>query len=199
MPGGDRPAKTLLAVTDDDLANVSIALDAQRLNPRIVVTVRIFDQRLAAHLETRMQISRALSTSALAAPAFVAAALGGAVHGAFEADGTRWTVESENVPAGSPWIDATVAQAAFGARTLLAIERGPEVLMRPAADVKLAVGDRLTFLAPPKAARAVYHPRGTRALAGPASGEWWPAYASGGRKRRWPSVSRSWRWWRWSS
>jgi Trk K+ transport system NAD-binding subunit len=141
-------AKAILAVTDNDLANVSIALDAQRLNPRIAVTVRIFDQKLAAHLESTMRINRALSTSALAAPAFVAAASGGSVHGAFETDGTHWTVESESVPAGSPWESVTIAEADFGLRALIAIERGQDLFLRPAADMKLAAGDRLTFLAP---------------------------------------------------
>jgi hypothetical protein len=38
--------------------------------------VRLFDQQLGAHLETDAGIHRVLSTSAIAAPAFVGAALG---------------------------------------------------------------------------------------------------------------------------
>ena len=49
----------MFAVTDDDLTNVSIALDARRLNPKVVVIVRIFDQRLASHFEKAAHIDRA--------------------------------------------------------------------------------------------------------------------------------------------
>jgi len=177
---GIRQAKAILAVTDDDLANVSIALDAQRLNPQITVTVRIFDQKLAAHLETTMQINRALSTSALAVPAFVAAALGGPGHGTFSAEGTSWTVESETVRPGAPWENATLAQAGLDARTTIALQRGQDFLICPAPDLKIAAGDRLTFLAPVGSHRSGPAPQrrkdrrwaGLRAvMAG--VGEWW--------------------------
>lgn len=48
---GIERAKAILIVTNDDLANVSIALDARRVNPDLSVVVRIFDQELAAHLD----------------------------------------------------------------------------------------------------------------------------------------------------
>ena len=66
---GIEKAKAIIAVTDDDMANVSIAIDAKRFNPNITVVARFFDQDLAAHLEKSINIHRALSTSALAAPA----------------------------------------------------------------------------------------------------------------------------------
>jgi len=139
-------AKAILAVTDDDLANVSIGLDARRLNPEIEVTVRIFDQELAAHLETTMQINRALSTSALAVPAFAAAALGGSVHGAFEAEGAGWIVEGEVAHGGAPGENATIAPVGSAVRTPIALQRGQEVVIRPGPEVRIAAGDRLTFL-----------------------------------------------------
>ncbi|MGA2253703.1 MAG: NAD-binding protein [Thermoguttaceae bacterium] len=145
---GIQRAKAILAVTDDDLANVSIALDARRLNPQIAVTIRMFDQNLAAHLEETTQVHRALSTSALAVPAFTAAALGGPIQGAFETEGTQWIIETDDVASGNSPENATIAQASRGIRVPIAMERGQELTIRPGPDVRIASGDRLTFLSP---------------------------------------------------
>ncbi len=86
-------AKGVLAVTDNDLVNVSIALDVKRMNPEIPIVLRLFDRELASHLEKTMGIHKALSTSAIAAPAFVAAASGGRIVGSFETGGISWLIE----------------------------------------------------------------------------------------------------------
>ncbi len=132
---GIERARAILAVTNDDLANVSIALDAQRMNPGIAVTARIFDLDLAGHLEPALKIDRALSASALAVPAFVAAALGGSVQGAFEIDGRRWVITSGEDPSTPP-------------RVPLAVARGPDVTICPNSDMKFAAGDQVTYLSP---------------------------------------------------
>jgi hypothetical protein len=43
-------ARTLVIATNDDLANVEIALDARRLNPHIRVVLRMFDENIANKL-----------------------------------------------------------------------------------------------------------------------------------------------------
>ena len=53
---GIEKAKGILVVTNDDLVNVSIALDAGRLNPGIAIVIRLFDQELAVHLEKSVKI-----------------------------------------------------------------------------------------------------------------------------------------------
>jgi len=146
---GIQRATCILAVTNDDLTNVSIALDARRMNPAIGVVVRLFDQKLAAHFEHSARINRALSTSALAAPAFVAAALGSAVRGAFEIDGTWWVVRDQEyqAPAGAP--PPTIRQWALRLNAApLALKRGAATTLRPAAELPLEPGDRLTLLGP---------------------------------------------------
>ena len=80
-------AKALLAVTDRDPVNLEIALDAARLNPDLPVVARLFDQNLAQQLEASHGVRRALSVSALAAPAFAGAALGESVLASFTVDG----------------------------------------------------------------------------------------------------------------
>jgi Trk K+ transport system NAD-binding subunit len=143
---GVERARAILAVTNDDLANVSIALDAQRLNPRIAVTVRLFDQALAGHLEKSMRIRRALSASALAARAFAAAALGRAVQGAFETEGANWSIEAEVARGGEPLEKAAIDPDRPLCRMPIVLERGEEIHVRPGPDIKVAAGDRLLFL-----------------------------------------------------
>ncbi len=178
---GIERARAILAVTNDDLANVSIALDAQRLNPGISITARIFDLDLAGHLEPALKIDRALSASALAVPAFVAAALGGSVQGAFEIEGTQWVIDSEEVSGEARAENAGHAGARDALRVPIALERGNELTIRPGPEVKFAAGDRVTFLSPGQngensaaaapPGRGNWRPQARALLAG--LGEWW--------------------------
>ena len=146
--GIDRAA-AVFAVTDDDLTNVSIALDARRLNPKVVVIVRIFDQRLASHFEKAAHIDRGMSASALVMPAFVAAALGGTVRGSFEAGGVRWTLDEMELPADAGVGEVTVAawcNRLDGAA--IALHRGEETTLHPDAAQPALPGDRLLLVAP---------------------------------------------------
>ena len=152
---GIERAKAILAVTDDDLANVAIALDARRLNPQIGVTLRIFDQDLAVRLEKSLDIDRALCTSALAAPAFIAAALGESVRGAFDTENESWIIEDEAIHAATTAGNLTVKHCGRATRTPIAISRGDELTIHPGPDVELLPGDRLVFLSPVRYAGAV--------------------------------------------
>jgi voltage-gated potassium channel Kch len=68
-------SKTVVAVTGNDLTNMSIALAAKRANPACRAVVRIFDSVLARQLEHQLGIDAVLSLSDAAAPTFVGAAL----------------------------------------------------------------------------------------------------------------------------
>ncbi len=88
-------ARVLLAVTDRDPVNLEIALDARRARPDLPVVVRLFDQTLAQELEATHGVRRALSVSALAAPAFAGAALGESVLASFASGGKLDVVVKE--------------------------------------------------------------------------------------------------------
>lgn len=66
-------AKSLIVATDDDLANVELAVNAKELRPDINIVLKMFDQRLANKLQSAFGIRAAFSATALAAPAFAAA------------------------------------------------------------------------------------------------------------------------------
>ena len=60
---------------NDDLANLEVALDARRMNPRIRVLLRFYDQRMAAKIQAAFGFEEAFSSAALAAPVIAAKAL----------------------------------------------------------------------------------------------------------------------------
>ena len=69
-------ATSLIAVTDDDVANLEAALNARSIHPELRVVLRLFDHDLAARVDRAFRLSVSRSVSALVAPAFTAAVLG---------------------------------------------------------------------------------------------------------------------------
>jgi Trk K+ transport system NAD-binding subunit len=140
-------AKALIAATDNDLVNVTIALHARKTAPEVPVVVRLFDQNLAGHLRSSLGIRQGYSTSALAAPSFVAAALGDTVLTTFEAGGESWAIEQHAVEDASPWVGRRLRDYAATGPVVLAHGRGTDFSTDPDPDKVLAAGDRLTVLA----------------------------------------------------
>jgi len=66
-------AACLLTLGEDDLENLRIVAAANEVAPNVPVVLRAFDAMLAEQLETGHNVRRCFSSSALAAPAFVAA------------------------------------------------------------------------------------------------------------------------------
>lgn len=76
-------ARSIILATNDDLANLEVALDARKLNPEIRVVLRMFDQNMADKVRDGFNIPIAMSQSALSAPAFAAAALEREITGSY--------------------------------------------------------------------------------------------------------------------
>jgi Trk K+ transport system NAD-binding subunit len=68
-------AEALALVDQEDAANVEAALLAQELNPRLRIVIRMFKISLGERISTLLNNCVVLSAAAIAAPAFVAAAL----------------------------------------------------------------------------------------------------------------------------
>ena len=92
IDAGVEGAVALIAATDHDVTNIEIVLDAKRARPELPIVARLFDQTLAHELERTLDVRRAPAASALAAPAFAAAALGDDVVGSFALGGGDWVV-----------------------------------------------------------------------------------------------------------
>jgi voltage-gated potassium channel len=83
IKAGIELADAIIPCTNDELANLDIALDARELNPQIKVVMRMFDAELAARVEKGFGIHTAYSVSALAAPTIAAASMRVSVRSSF--------------------------------------------------------------------------------------------------------------------
>lgn len=82
-------AKSIVIASNDDIANLEVALDARRLNPKIRTLMRLFDQQIAAKISGPLQVDVAFSSSALAAPIVSAMTMGNRVLASFSIEGVQ--------------------------------------------------------------------------------------------------------------
>jgi Trk K+ transport system NAD-binding subunit len=92
-------AAAIVMTGGDDLENLTIALAAQEANPSIRVVIRMFDTELGRHIPDLFPDGAALSSSALAAPGFVSAAIDGETGGRFELAGRVLQARTSTEPA----------------------------------------------------------------------------------------------------
>src|SRR5262249_23254509 len=104
-------ARAVIAATNNQLANLDIALLVRELNSRQRVVLRLADPYLARTLREAADVKLALSTSALAAPAFVAALLGDRVLHLFRVAGKVLLVVELVVQTGDPCVDGQTVSA----------------------------------------------------------------------------------------
>ncbi len=96
---GVEHAAAVVMTGDDDLGNLNTALAALELNPGARLVIRMFDTELGAHIPELFPDAVALSSSALAAPGFVSAAIDGETGGRFELAGRVVTSRTSADPA----------------------------------------------------------------------------------------------------
>lgn len=133
-------ARAVLIVTDDDLANLEIALDARRLAPQASVVVRLFDGRLADRVQRDIGVNAVLNSATLAAPAFIAAALGDRFVRRFEVLGADVDIVVHDItPEEEALHQSLDTLLAARAEVPLGIRRAP---LSPAAPVSPGMGVR---------------------------------------------------------
>jgi len=148
-------ARALLAATDDDAANLAIALRARALRPDMRITVRLFDPDLAARLETAFGGFESRSVHSLAAPAFAAAAVGRQVLASIPVGTSRVLIVARvPIEEGAIADGSTVAveesrasSVEQGGCRVLAIIDGDEVRWKPAPDERVRAGQELVIVA----------------------------------------------------
>lgn len=138
-------ASAIVCATDDDLANLNIALDARRLNPDIRVVIRLFDDDLSGKVRDTFK-AEALSSSSLAAPAMALAAMDPRIVHSFHLGKHLMVVSQFEAREGLPGLDIAGLRDRFGALTL-SLVRGAEEKLNPAGDVAIQAGDVLTLQA----------------------------------------------------
>ncbi len=97
LDAGIKDAVAILALTNQDKVNLSIAVDAQKLNPKIKIISRIFDTELGNLVAGAFDIQQVFSTSELAAPVFAHSITREKVLGQFDFNGKTYLVSEESV------------------------------------------------------------------------------------------------------
>lgn len=139
-----RHASAIVCATDDDLANLNIALDARRLNPGIRVVIRLFDEDLVSKVRDTFK-AEALSSSGLAAPAMALAALDPRIVQSFRIGEHLMVVSLFEAREGLPGLTLTEVRERYGALTV-ALRRGEAERLHPGED-RIQAGDVLTLQA----------------------------------------------------
>lgn len=145
-------AESIVPCTNDDLVNLSIALEARRQVPNIKVVLRMFDVQMAANVRTGFHIHTAFSIPELSAPAFAAAATKAPLDYAFSYGEnserslltiTKFTMVQESVLNG---YSVKALEQEFNVAVIAWRHEG-EFLLHPTDDTILTAGDRFVLSA----------------------------------------------------
>ncbi len=135
---GVASARALALVGQDDMDNFHAGLRAQELNPDLRLVMAAFNRRLGEHFRGFFTDCTVLSSSQMAAPSFVAAALGEPAPSHVRVSGrTLYLARRADVPAGHVVCGLEVPDDPAGTTQLIA----PEALSDVPDGLVLAVAD----------------------------------------------------------
>jgi Trk K+ transport system NAD-binding subunit len=142
-------AAAVIAATNDELANLEIALLARDLNPRLRVIVLLQDLNLARTLREAANIRFALSIPNLVAPAFVASLFGDRVHSVFLMENRIFAVMELRIDAADAFLAGRLLSVVARDYRLMVVKlcRGEETRRNGELDIRLMPGDCLTVIA----------------------------------------------------
>jgi Trk K+ transport system NAD-binding subunit len=142
-----RTAAAIVCATDDDLANLNIALDARRMNPDIRVVIRLFDDDLVAKVRDTFK-AEALSSSSLAAPAMALSALDPRIAHSFRIGSHLMVVSVFEAREGLPGLTISEVRERFGGLALALRRKGDgHTWLHPAGETRIEAGDAITLQA----------------------------------------------------
>ncbi|HZS36913.1 MAG TPA: NAD-binding protein [Polyangia bacterium] len=138
-------ARCIIIATDDDMANLEVALDAKRMNPAIRVVLRMFDQQIASKVKDAFTIDHAFSSAALAAPIVAAMSSDAGVLASYPIGDVAHLTAELAIASGSALTGRTVAdlESRYSARVLaLRVSSGATPSLPPPTAI-LSPGDRV--------------------------------------------------------
>ncbi len=146
---GIHKAQAVIAATNDDMANLEIALDARTLRPGVRVVVRMFDQQVAQKIARSFNIRAIFSTSAIAAPSFAAATVDRALVNSFYIDDKQLQTVKLLIGPGSPLIGKPLGFLRDGRQLSILSHRrhGKEATLFPDEGTILEESDKVAVLA----------------------------------------------------
>ena len=149
VQAGIARARAIIIATNDDLANIEVALDARRMNPDIQVILRMFDQDIAGKIGHAFGFERTFSASSMAAPAVAALALEGKVLGSCDVGDRTYITAEVFVEPGSKLVGKKVHAFHHEYEAwVIALKRGGAPHQHfPTSDIEVAAGDVLVVQA----------------------------------------------------
>lgn len=143
-------AKSVVAVTNNELENLELSLFAHSINPDCRLVIRTYEQRFSDRVAQLFPYAHVLCAAAISAEAFVAAAFGENVLSLFRIEQetilvTEFTIETNDTLNG-----LILADVAYGYGVVPIFHKRPEESLptyMPSDDLELRNGDRLFVLA----------------------------------------------------
>lgn len=150
-------AKSIILATDDDLANLEMALDARKLQPEIRVVLRMFDQELATKLREALGMKLTFSTSELAAPLFATSSSDPTIVNSFYVGDRLLLLARLRVRPGSTLEGQRIRHLGRDLHVfVLSVERADESRLFPTAETVFEGGDRITVQTEPETLRRIH-------------------------------------------
>jgi Trk K+ transport system NAD-binding subunit len=142
-------AKSVVAVSEDEIQNLEVGLLAHRLNPHCRAIIRTYDQQFNDRVAKIFPFAQVLCASTISAEAFAGAAFGEHVIGLFRLYGQTVLVTQYQIEAGDTLDGLLLSDVTYGYGVVpLWHQRQPEAgKMMPSEDMRLQPGDRLVVLA----------------------------------------------------
>jgi Trk K+ transport system NAD-binding subunit len=138
----------VVIVTSDDTLNLQIAIHARAINPQVRTIVRLFDDDFAREVRTAFGITAAYSASALAAPAFAAAAANLEPAQSLAVEGRQLNMGQLRLAAGSPLAGQAIGSVeSHYDLSVVLLRRDGLAELHPSDDTRLAAGDEITLFA----------------------------------------------------
>jgi voltage-gated potassium channel len=143
-------ARSIILATDDDLANLEIALDARHIAPGIRVVMRMFDQNMADKLGEGFNIQMAMSQSGLSASTFALAAVAPAIVSSFTVGDQLVVIQRWLVRRSGPLCGKSVGQLTteFGVGVVELRRPNEAPRLFPPPDIPLIAGDGVVLQGP---------------------------------------------------
>jgi Trk K+ transport system NAD-binding subunit len=145
---GVRQARAVIVTTSDDLTNLDAAITARELNREAKIVIRLFDETLATKVAGAFAMPT-ISTSQVAAPAFIAAATGRKVYQGFQLAGEYVHFTDMTICPTGRLVGVSVGEVQSDKRMNIVMHQGASgVHVNPDPDIQLGPGDTILVIAP---------------------------------------------------
>ncbi|MBD0336885.1 MAG: NAD-binding protein [Cyanobacteria bacterium Co-bin13] len=150
-------AKSVVAVSDDEIQNLEMGLMAHRVNADCRLIIRTYDQQFSNKLAQLFPYAQVLCASAISAEAFAGAAFGEHVLSLFRLYNQTILVTQYTIETGDTLAGYLLSEVAYGYGVVPVWHHRPGKIatVMPSEDIRLQPGDRLVVLATIRGLRRV--------------------------------------------